>query len=77
MLVYQNFTEGKGFNALNGEEGDLIEQGVIDPVNVTCTALRNAVSVAATVLTTEVVIVPDEDEIPKEVNPQISPSMMF
>ena len=46
-----------GFNALTGEFGDLLEQGVIDPVMVTRHALQKAASIASTLLTTEVAIV--------------------
>jgi chaperonin GroEL len=48
--------EGEGLNALTGQFGDLIEQGVIDPVQVTCTSLQHAASVAALLLTTEAVV---------------------
>ena len=46
-----------GFNAATGEYGDLIAQGVIDPVKVTSSAVVNACSVARMVLTTETAIV--------------------
>ncbi len=52
-----------GFNALTGKFGDLLEQGVIDPVMVTRHALQNAASIAGTLLTTEVAIV-DKVKIP-------------
>ena len=48
---------GMGFNALSGEFGDLLEQGVIDPAMVTRHALQKATSIASTLLTTEVAIV--------------------
>jgi chaperonin GroEL len=48
----QNF----GFNALTNEYGDMIEFGVVDPTKVTRSALQNAVSVAALLLTTDCVI---------------------
>ena len=44
---------GQGFNAATGEYGDLMAQGVIDPVKVTRSALANAASIAAMLLTTE------------------------
>jgi len=55
---------GHGLNAATGEYGDLIAQGVIDPVKVTRSALENAASIAAMLLTTEVLVVekPEEDE---------------
>ena len=46
-----------GFNAATGEYGDLVSQGVIDPVKVTSSAVVNACSVARMVLTTETAIV--------------------
>jgi chaperonin GroEL len=46
-----------GWNALTGEYGDLLEMGVVDPTKVTRSALQNAVSVAATLMTTECLIV--------------------
>ena len=47
---------GWGLNALTGEYGLLMEQGVIDPAKVTRSALRSAASIAALVLTTEVLV---------------------
>ncbi|MBP3540370.1 MAG: chaperonin GroEL [Clostridia bacterium] len=44
---------GYGFDALKGEYVDMIERGIIDPTKVTRSALQNASSVAALVLTTE------------------------
>jgi chaperonin GroEL len=55
---------GQGLNAATGEYGDLFGAGVIDPVKVTRSALRNAASIAAMVLTTDTLVVekPEEDE---------------
>ena len=55
---------GHGLNAATGEYGDLIAQGVIDPVKVTRSALENAASIAAMLLTTEALVVekPEEEE---------------
>ncbi|NNG40024.1 chaperonin GroEL [Flexivirga sp. ID2601S] len=55
---------GEGLNAATGEYGDLIKQGVIDPVKVTRSALRNAASIASMVLTTDTLVVdkPEEEE---------------
>ena len=44
---------GVGYNALTGEYVDMVETGILDPVKVTRSALENANSVAATLLTTE------------------------
>ncbi|MDQ3592618.1 MAG: chaperonin GroEL, partial [Actinomycetota bacterium] len=57
---------GTGYNAETGEYGDLVAQGVLDPVKVTRSALANAASIAAMLLTTETLVVekPEEDEEP-------------
>ena len=51
-------TEGLryGLNAATGEYGDLVAQGVVDPVKVTRSAVRNAASIAAMLLTTETLV---------------------
>jgi chaperonin GroEL len=46
-----------GYNALTGKFEDLVKAGVIDPTKVTRTALQNAASIAALLLTTEALIV--------------------
>ena len=48
---------GLGYNAATGEYTDLIADGVLDPVKVTRSALENAASIAAMLLTTEVLVV--------------------
>jgi chaperonin GroEL len=57
---------GEGLNAATGEYGDLVGQGVIDPVKVTRSAVQNAASIAGMLLTTEVLVVdkPEEEEAP-------------
>lgn len=47
---------GYGYNASTGKYENMIEAGIIDPVRVTYTALRNAASVAKLILTTETLI---------------------
>ncbi|MDX6390592.1 MAG: chaperonin GroEL [Streptosporangiaceae bacterium] len=47
---------GQGYNAATREYGDLVAQGVIDPVKVTRSAVRNAASIAGMLLTTEVLV---------------------
>jgi chaperonin GroEL len=56
---------GHGLNAATGEYADLIADGVIDPVKVTRSALANAASIAALLLTTETLVVekPEDFEI--------------
>jgi chaperonin GroEL len=56
---------GHGFNAETGEYGDLVAQGVIDPVKVTRSAVLNAASIAGMLLTTEA-LVSDKPEPPKD-----------
>ena len=55
---------GHGYNAATEEYGDLVAQGVLDPVKVTRSALVNAASIAGMLLTTETLIVdkPEEEE---------------
>jgi chaperonin GroEL len=53
---------GQGLNAATGEYGDLISQGVIDPVKVTRSALTNAASIASMVLTTDALVVEKKEE---------------
>ncbi len=47
---------GYGFNAASGQYGDLIAEGVIDPVKVTVSALTNAASIAGLILTTDALV---------------------
>jgi chaperonin GroEL len=58
---------GEGYNAATGQYGDLVAQGVLDPVKVTRSALVNAASIAGMLLTTETLVVDkpeDEDDAP-------------
>ncbi|WP_079416559.1 chaperonin GroEL [Thiomonas intermedia] len=64
-VVVAKVLEGKGnhgYNAANGEYGDMIAMGILDPTKVTRTALQNAASVAGLMLTTECMVA----EAPKE-----------
>src|SRR4051795_1528467 len=54
--------EGEGLNAANGEYGDLIAAGVIDPTKVTRSALENAASIAKNILVTEAIIAEPPEE---------------
>lgn len=47
---------GEGLNSANGEWGNMIEMGVLDPVKVTRTTLQNAASVASLILVTEATV---------------------
>ncbi len=53
---------GIGFNALAGEWVNMIQAGIVDPAKVTRSALQNAASVAAMVLTTEAVVADKPEE---------------
>jgi chaperonin GroEL len=55
--------DGEGLNAADGEYGDLIAAGVIDPTMVTRSALQNAASIAKNILTTEAIVAepPEKD----------------
>ncbi len=56
--------QGVGFNAATEEYVDMVENGILDPVKVTRTALQNATSVAATLLTTESVVANIKEDAP-------------
>ncbi|MEU4578202.1 chaperonin GroEL [Nonomuraea sp. ATR24] len=53
---------GHGLNAATGEYGDLLAQGVNDPVKVTRSAVQNAASIAGMLLTTEALVVDKPEE---------------
>ena len=57
-------TGSYGYNAANGEYGDMIEFGILDPTKVTRTALQNAASIAGLMITTEAMVAeaPKKDE---------------
>ncbi|MEO3755112.1 chaperonin GroEL [Streptomyces sp. B6B3] len=58
--------KGEGFNAATGTYGDLVKDGVIDPVKVTRSALENAASIASLLLTTETLVVEKKEEEPEQ-----------
>jgi chaperonin GroEL len=53
---------GQGFNAATGEYGELVKQGIVDPVKVTRSAVRNAASIASMLLTTETLVADKREE---------------
>jgi chaperonin GroEL len=63
--VLENSSDNFGYDAQNAEYGDLIKMGIIDPVKVVRSALQDAASVAALLITTEAMIA----ELPKEPAP--------
>lgn len=70
----KNAELGTGFNAATGEWGNMIDQGIIDPVKVSRSALQNAASVASLILTTEAVVANKPE--PVAPAPAMDPSMM-
>ena len=56
VAAIADLPSGHGYNAATGEYGDLVAQGVIDPVKVTRSAVQNAASIAGMLLTTEVLV---------------------
>ena len=62
--ILENKKDTYGYNAANGEYGDLIALGIVDPVKVVRTALQDAASVAGLLVTTEAMIA----EAPKKDN---------
>ena len=65
-MIRQNGNTNYGFNAASGVYEDLVESGVIDPTKVTRTALQNASSISALMLTTEAMIceIPEKKSAP-------------
>ncbi|MGY6518860.1 MAG: chaperonin GroEL [Lysobacteraceae bacterium] len=66
-VILNNVKEGKGnygYNAANGEYGDMVEFGILDPTKVTRSALQNAASIAGLIVTTEAMVgeLPKKDE---------------
>ena len=53
----KNSENGVGFDALNNKYVDMYEAGIVDPAKVTRSALQNAASVSATLLTTEALVI--------------------
>lgn len=70
----KNAEVGTGFNAATGEWVNMIEEGIIDPVKVSRSALQNAASVASLILTTEAVVANKLE--PAAPAPAMDPSMM-
>jgi len=58
-VVLNNVANGEGnygYNAANGEYGDMVEMGILDPTKVTRSALQNAASVSGLMITTEAMV---------------------
>ena len=66
VIIDKIMTKGEvnfGFDAQNEVYGDMLKAGIVDPTKVTRSALQNASSVAAMVLTTESLVADEEEEI--------------
>ena len=72
----KNAEVGTGFNAATGEWINMIDQGIIDPVKVSRSALQNAASVASLILTTEAVVANKPEPAAPAPAPAMDPSMM-
>ncbi|MBU5362700.1 chaperonin GroEL [Enterococcus raffinosus] len=72
----KNADRGTGFNAASGEYVNMIEAGIVDPTKVTRSALQNAASVSALLLTTEAVVADKPVEGGAAAAPAMDPSMM-
>ena len=66
-VVLNKVAEGEGnfgYNAANGEYGDMVEMGILDPTKVTRTAMQNAASVAGLMITTECMVAEEPKDEP-------------
>ena len=68
---------GYGFNALKEEYGDMISAGIVDPTKVTRSALQNAASIAAMVLTTESLVADKKEPTPPPAAPAMPEGGMY
>ncbi|WCE04945.1 chaperonin GroEL [Pseudoxanthomonas sp. JBR18] len=71
-VIVNKVKEGSGnfgYNAANGEFGDMVEFGILDPTKVTRTALQNAASIAGLMITTEAMVA----DSPKKEEPAMPP----
>ena len=66
----KNSKDGEGFDAYNEKYVKMVENGIIDPVKVTRTALEQACSVASTLLTTESAVADIKEPAPAQPGPQ-------
>jgi chaperonin GroEL len=68
----RDLPKGQGFDAAKGEYSDMLKAGIVDPTKVTRSALQNAASIAAMLLTTEALV----SDIPEKKQPAApAPSM--
>jgi chaperonin GroEL len=67
----KSLPKGHGYDAATGEYVDMVKAGIIDPTKVTRSALQNASSIAALLLTTEALVT----DIPEKRNGAAAPPM--
>ncbi|MFV0560644.1 MAG: chaperonin GroEL [Enterococcus sp.] len=72
----KNVDLGIGFNAATGEWVNMLDAGIVDPTKVTRSALQNAASVSALLLTTEAVVADKPEPAAAPAAPAMDPSMM-
>ena len=72
----KDMPEGFGFNAASEKYVNMIEEGILDPVKVTRSAIQNAASVSALILTTEVLVASKKEPKEPDMNPGMMPGMM-
>ena len=72
----KDMPEGYGFNAASEKYVNMIEEGILDPVKVTRSAIQNAASVSALILTTEVLVASKKEPKQPEMNPGMMPGML-
>ena len=67
--IYASKKVGYGFDAYTEKYVDMVKSGIVDPTKVTRSALQNAASIAATVLTTESLVADKKEENPAPAAP--------
>ena len=72
----KDMPEGFGFNATSETYVNMLEAGIIDPVKVTRSAIQNAASISALILTTEVLVASKKEPKQPEMNSGMMPGMM-
>ncbi|NMA91777.1 MAG: chaperonin GroEL [Firmicutes bacterium] len=73
----KNMEKGMGYNALNGQFEKMIDSGIVDPAKVARSAIQNAASIAAMLLTTESIVtdLPEKEATPPMPGPGDMPMM--
>jgi len=78
-VIIEEVRKGKpgwGYDALEGKYVDMFKAGIVDPAKVTRSALQNAASIAAMVLTTEAVVTEIPEKKESAMPGGMSPDMM-